>query len=485
MAGLFHLRSSHQWALCRRRFGLRDSGSGIRVPGFSGFRLGTLAGTTDIRDSPHSRSGNPDLSVRLPNVGRCDTLAADAQLSFAGLDLQPGDRDAEVPLHDTTFVVVDLETTGGRAKSGPDGAFDAITEIGAVKIRGGEVLGEFATLIDPQRAIPPQIVELTGITTAMVRDAPTIEAVLPTFLEFAHGAVLVAHNAGFDIGFLKAAADRCGIPWRPAAVLCTVRLARRVLTRDEAPSVRLSSLARLVGASVEPTHRALDDARATVDVLHALIERVGNQGIETYGDLRGYLPNVTPLSAASGIWPRRSRADPAFTCSAGPAPKCCTSARLPTCAAGWASTSTARIRAAASRRWWVSRPRSTMWSAHTPRGRCARTRLLAAHAPPYNRRSPVSAQMVVGGAHRRSLSTAVRGARTRHDRAIGPFRSRADAVDAAALVAKFTGVRTCSARLGKRSVHGPSCPEREVARARHRVESPPPNTKRRPLGRRR
>ena len=128
----------------------------------------------------------------------------------------------------------------------------------------------------------------------MVLYAPKIDAVLPSFLEFARGAVLVAHNAGFDIGFLRAAAERCEIVWPRPPVLCTVRLARRVLTRDEAPSVRLSALARLFGAATTPTHRALDDARATVDVLHALIERVGNQGVHTYTDLRSYLPDVTP-----------------------------------------------------------------------------------------------------------------------------------------------------------------------------------------------
>ena len=200
---------------------------------------------------------------------------------------------ASESLRDTTFVVVDLETTGGRA-SGDGGNIDAITEIGAVKVRGGAVLGELATLVDPGRSIPPQIVELTGITSAMVRDAPKIDTVLPAFLEFARGAVLVAHNAGFDIGFLRAAAERCQIAWPRPPVLCTVRLARRVLTRDEAPSVRLSALARLFGAATTPTHRALDDARATVDVLHALIERVGNQGVHTYTDLRSYLPDVSP-----------------------------------------------------------------------------------------------------------------------------------------------------------------------------------------------
>ena len=210
------------------------------------------------------------------------------QLSFADVDPL-----ADVSLRDTTFVVVDLETTGGRA-TGDGNNCDAITEIGAVKVRGGAVLGELATLVDPGRSIPPQIVELTGITSAMVRDAPKIDAVLPAFLEFARGAVLVAHNAGFDIGFLRAAAERCQIAWPRPPVLCTVRLARRVLTRDEAPSVRLSALARLFGAATTPTHRALDDARATVDVLHALIERVGNQGVHTYTDLRSYLPDVSP-----------------------------------------------------------------------------------------------------------------------------------------------------------------------------------------------
>ena len=97
---------------------------------------------------------------------------AQHQLSFA-------DVDGETSLCETTFVVVDLETTGSRAQAGPDGTRDAITEIGAVKVRGGEIIGEFATLVDPQRSIPPQIVELTGIDTVMVRDAPVISAVLP------------------------------------------------------------------------------------------------------------------------------------------------------------------------------------------------------------------------------------------------------------------------------------------------------------------
>src|ERR1700761_8065817 len=89
-------------------------------------------------------------------------------------------------------------------------------------------------------------------------------------------------------------ADQCGIRWVRPQTLCTVQLARRVLTREEAPSVRLAALARLFAVASQPTHRALDDARATVEVLHALIERVGNQGVHTYAELRSYLPDVTP-----------------------------------------------------------------------------------------------------------------------------------------------------------------------------------------------
>ncbi|WP_434582127.1 exonuclease domain-containing protein [Carbonactinospora thermoautotrophica] len=101
------------------------------------------------------------------------------------------------PLHEVTFVVVDLETTGNS----PPGA--GITEIGAVKVRGGQVLGEFHTLVDPGTPIPPFITVLTGITDQMVAGAPGIADVLPRFLEFAGGSVLVAHNAPFDVGFLK------------------------------------------------------------------------------------------------------------------------------------------------------------------------------------------------------------------------------------------------------------------------------------------
>ncbi|MBP2702477.1 DEDD exonuclease domain-containing protein [Microbispora sp. RL4-1S] len=192
------------------------------------------------------------------------------------------------PLHEVTFVVFDLETTGGSA------AEHAITEIGAVKVRGGEVLGEFATLVDPGGPIPPFISVLTGITDTMVTAAPKFSEVLPSFLEFVRGAALVAHNAPFDLSFIRAACAAQGYPPPANPVVDTADLARRVLTRDETPNCKLATLARLFRSSTEPQHRALADARATVDVLHGLIGRVGSLGVRTLEELRGFVRAPTP-----------------------------------------------------------------------------------------------------------------------------------------------------------------------------------------------
>jgi DNA polymerase III subunit epsilon len=192
------------------------------------------------------------------------------------------------PLRNVTFVVVDLETTGGSADS------CGITEIGAVKVRGGAILGEFQTLVNPGEPVPPFIAVLTGITNAMVADAPPIASVLPAFLEFARGAVLVAHNAGFDIGFLKAACARTGARWPGNQVLDTVRLARHVVAPDEVPNHKLATLAVLFRSGTTPNHRALEDARATVDVLHGLLGRVGNLGVTSWEELTSFTSRVSP-----------------------------------------------------------------------------------------------------------------------------------------------------------------------------------------------
>lgn len=370
----------------------------------------------------------------------------------SALGVQLGFDELDTPLRETTFVVVDLETTGGKA------AEDAITEIGAVKIRGGEVLGEFATLVDPGRPIPPYIVQLTGITTAMVYAAPKIEEVLPAFLEFASGAVLVAHNAGFDVGFLKAATAQCKLAWPRFQVLCTVKLARRVLGRDEAPSVKLSALAELFRVSTVPTHRALDDARATVDVLHALIERVGNQGVHSLTELRDYMPVVTAEQRAKRALAAHLPRKPGVYMFRGPSDE--------VLYVGTAVDLHRRVRTYFTGS--ETRPRLREMVALTTRidhvecdhgleAGVRELRLIAAHTPPYNRRSkyPMRGWWIIltdEAFPRLAVS------RTPGPDSVGPFSVRADAADVAALLAEMCGLRTCTRRIGRTARHGDRCP---------------------------
>ena len=205
---------------------------------------------------------------------------------------EPTFDDLPLPLRQGTFVVVDLETTGTSPSAGA-----MITEIGAVKIRGGEVLGEFHTLVNPGSPIPPFITVLTGITDAMVAPAPLFDEVLPAFLEFCGSAqetILIAHNAPFDIGFLKAAADSNSYSWPNFRVLDTVKIARKTLSKDETPNVKLGTLAQYFGVEEPPTHRALDDARATVHIFHHLLERLGNLGVHTLEALQELSHPLSP-----------------------------------------------------------------------------------------------------------------------------------------------------------------------------------------------
>ena len=203
--------------------------------------------------------------------------------------------DLGTPLSELTYCVVDLETTGGAET-------DRITEIGAVKVRGGEVVGEFQTLVNPRTHVPPLIAVLTGITNAMVAAAPTLREVLPAFLAFAEGTVVVAHNAPFDTGFLRRACEGLGYPSPRWPVLDTASLARVILLRDEVPNCKLGTLARHFRTTVTPNHRALTDAQATVDVLHGLIERVGNLGVHTLEDLQEFSRRVSPQRRSKRTW---------------------------------------------------------------------------------------------------------------------------------------------------------------------------------------
>lgn len=192
----------------------------------------------------------------------------------------------ETLLKDTTFAVIDLETSGGSPKSGA-----GITEIGVVKVRGGVVLGTFQSFVDPGHSLPSFITQLTGISDEMLLSAPFIDEVLPTLFEFLGSpdeTVLVAHNSPFDMSFLKAAALVHEYEWPNYLTVDTARLARAVLDRDEVVNCKLGTLAEFFNTSVSPNHRALDDALATVDVLHGIIERLAGHDVSTFEEMRNF-----------------------------------------------------------------------------------------------------------------------------------------------------------------------------------------------------
>lgn len=373
----------------------------------------------------------------------------DTQLTFDELG---------TPLRDTTFVVFDLETTGGSA------AEDAVTEIGAVKVRGGQVLGEFGTLVDPERGIPPQIVALTGITQFMVTGAPRMDTVLPSFLEFAAGSVLVAHNSGFDIGFMKAACERHGYHWPKPTVLCTVRLSRRVLSREEAPSCRLSALAELFQVTTRPTHRALDDARATVEVLHHLLERVGSVGVHSLEELMAYLPEVTPQQRRKRELAAHLPNEPGVYLFRGPNEE--------VLYVGTASDLRRRVRQYFTASEGRRRLREmvalavrvdAVTCAHSLEAEVRELRLIGAHRPAYNRRSrnPQHAWWLTLTDEAYPRLSMVRQAR---DGALGPFRSRRSAELAADALLEVVPIRACTQRIPARDQRGTPCALAELGR---------------------
>ena len=207
--------------------------------------------------------------------------------------------DLGVPLSEVTFCVVDLETTGGSPVD------SRITEIGAVKVRGGERLGTFCSLVNPEIAIPRSITHLTGIDDRLITGEPAIEQVLPSLLEFLRGSVFVAHNARFDFSFLNAALERSAYDPIPGPPVCTARLARRIVWPD-VPNVRLSTLAAYFRTRVTPIHRALADAEATAEVLVGLLELGTRLGISTLGELEDAVrargrPNFGKISLAEAL----------------------------------------------------------------------------------------------------------------------------------------------------------------------------------------
>ena len=174
------------------------------------------------------------------------------------LAVQRSFDDLGTPLCDVTFVVLDVETTGGSP------ATSSLTEVAAARYRFGELLGTYRTFVRPDERIPPAITALTGISDAMVADAPPIGAMLPSFLEFVGDGVVVGHNVRFDLSFLDHALAATGRDRLSAthASVDTLALARR-LVRDEVHDCKLGTLADPLGLTHRPRHRALDDVLAT------------------------------------------------------------------------------------------------------------------------------------------------------------------------------------------------------------------------------
>lgn len=396
---------------------------------------------------PGQVSGRAPLPVRVPVQATLDELGT--------------------PLAQVSFVVVDLETTGGSAQA------CRITEIGAVKVRGGEVLGEFQTLVNPGVAIPPFIAVLTGITDSMVAGAPRAEAVLPAFLEFARGSVLVAHNAPFDVGFLKAACARTGHWWPDFDVVDTVRLARHVVGNDEARNRKLSTLAHLFGSPTVPDHRALTDARATVDVLHAMLGRLGNLGVTSLEELTTFTSRVSPaqrrkrhlaegLPHAPGVYVFRDERDRVLYVG--------TSRDIRTRVRSYFTASETRTRMAEMVA--VASSVTPVVCATALEAEVRELRLIAEHKPRYNRRSrfPERAPWVKLTVEPFPRLSVVRGVKDdQRDGAayLGPFPGARAAEQAVAALHEAFRLRQCTPRISLRTAltgTGTACVLAEMGR---------------------
>ena len=380
---------------------------------------------------------------------------------------QPSFADLGQHLATVTFCVVDLETTG----SGPGAT---ITEVGAVRVCGGEVVGEFQTLVNPEVHIPALISMLTGITDAMVAGAPGLGEVLPAFLEFARGCVLVAHTARFDVGFLQRASATHGYAWPGPEVVDTVGLARGVLTRDEVPNVKLATLARFFHVEVAPNHRALTDARATVHVLHGLLERVGNLGVDTVEDLLEFTRGVSPQRRSKRVWAAGLPSGPGVYQFHADLPDADGVLRRQVLYVGRSVNVRARVRsyftAAEKRPRMEEMVRVATGVDATPcrtplEAEVVELRLIAAHAPRYNRRSKFPERQVWVKLTTEAFPRLSIVRRVGDDGAayLGPFGARASAEQVVAAIHDAFPLRQCSTRLSARTP-SPRCALGEMGR---------------------
>ena len=177
---------------------------------------------------------------------------------------------------DTTYCVLDLETTGFSATS------EKITEVGIMKVKNGEVIDEFSCFVNPEKHIAERVSEVTNITDDMVADAETIDKVFPKILEFLGDSVIVAHNAGFDVGFLKQNAKKLGYDF-DYTYLDTLSLAKDLF--PEYKKYKLGKIAENLGIKVEVAHRALDDVDTTVKVFNVMMDMLKKRGAKKLDDI--------------------------------------------------------------------------------------------------------------------------------------------------------------------------------------------------------
>ena len=352
-------------------------------------------------------------------------------------------------LDETPFVVVDLETTGGAPGRG-----HGIIEIGAFRIERGAITAQFAELVHPGRRLPGFITGLTGITDAMLAERPRIDAVLPRFVDFAAGAVLIAHNAAFDISFLDSARLAVSGEVFEEPHCCTLRLARRLL-----PSLRRRSLDALgghFGIPLVDRHRALGDARITVEIFFHLRELLRRHGVLRVGELLDFQHRASDGRRFVCLLPRARVA--ALPESPGIYRFLGEDGRL--LYIGKAKSLRQRVGTyltnAASHRGKVLdlirhiRDLEIEVAGSELEASLREAEEIRRHQPPYNRLSKHLPQIAflklttTDPFPRLAVVSRLNGRAGRH---FGPFRGRASAQQAQALLARLFGLRTCSGRL--------------------------------------
>jgi DNA polymerase III epsilon subunit family exonuclease len=235
----------------------------------------------------------PDLDPALAALLVAELIKDDWRLRIldesSEIELVCDDDECRV-ISETDYVVFDVETTGPKTPP------CRIIELGAYRVSRGRIVGEFQTLLNPEMKIPPFIVGLTGISDEMVARAPRFSEVAPEWLRFADSAVLVAHNAQFDVRFINHELSLV-FPGRRMVNphLCTVSLARRVL--PDLNSHRLHTLAEHFAVTIDKRHRAGDDARATAEVFILLLEVLHQHGVRDLAQARSFRLNTRSSQA--------------------------------------------------------------------------------------------------------------------------------------------------------------------------------------------